>query len=612
MEPLESYKQFMMHQDESAEPSVYLSRYEEYKKKHSQRLKHAFFTDYKKQEWLQARYSPILRARAEKQRVLEGIREAKEFVEKVEKGTNKFCFDEDMVATSDDKKATLALSRAPQEDVEDGEDQSEAENLAKRKEFKNDAVESDKMLYIRRVPCSCPESALYETIATGGQYAKVYLSDPVKKADYDFDRSAWVLYDTVEGATTAIPLLQNSLLQDTDMPNPVRLQVSICRDRAPLRSPSSASLPARITFDLQQAIRLATVLDEALQNEMVDPDDFVGVESMLKESSLSTDTLRLDAIIGYLRRVHSFAYYAGIKCVDFGDILHTRPALFCRPACSEKDKKDFEERQEKGEDAEWNPWLLNLDERISTFLDTLDVQKVAEEKERKTALLAEVESLEEKALGSVYENYTATVDETGKQRCTLCQKLFKACTFVQKHIKNKHPEVVQDKMAEVAEEYMWQEYNKDAHCPVPHLQQHNSRRATLGSRGGSNNHSSRGRQHGGGGGYRQGGPSRGGGGYRGGHRQGGNARQGSHGNNNHRFDNRNNQFGGPRRMSGGDGHRRDDGGRRNNEPRNHVADPRAISGAYQDQDNMKATKVELDFNVLGSLPPPKKKQKKSE
>jgi hypothetical protein len=33
-------------------------------------------------------------------------------------------------------------------------------------------------------------------------------------------------------------------------------------------------------------------------------------------------------------------------------------------------------------------------------------------------------------------------EDEGKYRCKTCQKLFKAVTFVEKHIANKHPEVL--------------------------------------------------------------------------------------------------------------------------------------------------------------------------
>ena len=44
-------------------------------------------------------------------------------------------------------------------------------------------------------------------------------------------------------------------------------------------------------------------------------------------------------------------------------------------------------------------------------------------------------------LSKVVEQYIKQEDE-GRFRCKTCQKLFKATSFVEKHIANKHPELV--------------------------------------------------------------------------------------------------------------------------------------------------------------------------
>jgi hypothetical protein len=42
-----------------------------------------------------------------------------------------------------------------------------------------------------------------------------------------------------------------------------------------------------------------------------------------------------------------------------------------------------------------------------------------------------------------------TVEDEGKFRCKECKKLFKAAPFVEKHISNKHAEVIGDRLEEV-------------------------------------------------------------------------------------------------------------------------------------------------------------------
>lgn len=42
------------------------------------------------------------------------------------------------------------------------------------------------------------------------------------------------------------------------------------------------------------------------------------------------------------------------------------------------------------------------------------------------------------------------VEDEGKYRCKICKKLFKAAPFVEKHILNKHPDVVGDRLEQVS------------------------------------------------------------------------------------------------------------------------------------------------------------------
>ena len=166
------------------------------------------------------------------------------------------------------------------------------------------------------------------------------MSDPAKKRDLDFDRSAYIIYETAAAALEAMPKLQNVLVEDPEMPAPIRLQVAQHRSRAPIKTPTCMSLPARITYDFQQALHLATLLDESVFGSQ----SAHGISSVLHHVKDSKETLsevaQLDIVIAYLRRVHHFIYYAGVQCIDMGDILHAHPALFCRPDATERDVDD--------------------------------------------------------------------------------------------------------------------------------------------------------------------------------------------------------------------------------------------------------------------------------
>ncbi|RLN78500.1 hypothetical protein BBJ28_00006401, partial [Nothophytophthora sp. Chile5] len=242
LEPLASYKVWMMRQsDEQATPEVYQQRYEEYKKKHEQRMLRAFFEGHKREEWLQERYSPALRHRLQQQRTAQQLHEAKQFGERVRSGAAKICLDEQPSAA----------------DPSSSSDQEE--------DFVNDMESSSRVLYVRRVPCACPVASLSECIKkAGGAFQHLYLSDPVKKSAFDFDRSAYLIYESAAAASDALPKIHNAFVEDADLFPPFRLQVSPHRARAPLKTPSYLSVPARLAVDYTQARALATALDARL------------------------------------------------------------------------------------------------------------------------------------------------------------------------------------------------------------------------------------------------------------------------------------------------------------------------------------------------------------
>ncbi|TMW55033.1 hypothetical protein Poli38472_013795 [Pythium oligandrum] len=572
IEPMDSYKVFMMRQDENSTPETYQQRYEEYKKKYTQRLMRAFFDDHKREEWLQERYSPAIRFRLDQQKRSKKVAEAKLFVERIASGTAKINLDEEHDLTG--------------------------------KDYDNDLEDSKRILYVRRIPCACPVATLSEAIKkAGGNFQHIYLSDPVKKSAFDFDRSAYIIYETPEAAAEALPKIHNTFVQDADLFPPFRLQVSQHRSRAPLKTPSYLSVPERISADYNQALKLTVLLDNALYTKASDLAS-LGIEALLEKdevaSAYSTEKQKLDVVVAYLRRVHHYIYYAGVQCIDMGDIMHAHPALFCRPPPTSKDLEEEQARkesvgtqEESSESKTIGGWAASLDEKVQAYIEELSPEKIAEKLEKEKALVEEIETREESSLESTYSNYAEKAGDDGKHRCRLCTKLFKALDFVKKHIRNKHPELAVDKIAEVGESYMWEQYREDANRPLPPIETTNTlTNPVLGGRG-NNGSPFQGRGQGrgpyGGGppggnrGYYRDGPGyRGGGGY--GPPRDSRARRGSFGDRGRSP---------PRRAPEGD----------------LPVDPRQVTKSYQDLDNLQDTKVELSFDALDSLPPPKKKSK---
>lgn len=415
------------------------------------------------------------------------------------------------------------------------------------------------------------------------------------------------MYETPEAAADALSKVHNTFVQDADNIVPFRLQASQHRSRAPLKTPSYLSVPERLAFDYAQSLKLAQALDNALFKKEADRARY-GIDALLADvnETYASEKQKLDVIVAYLRRVHHYIYYAGVQCIDMGDIMHAHPAIFCRPEASARDLEEEKARQEAAaastttdeeasEAKSIGGWAAALDEKVQAYLAELEPAVLAEKAEKQTTLVNEIEAREEAALESTYANYGEKAGDDGKHRCRLCTKLFKAMDFVKKHIRNKHPELVVDKIAEVGESYMWEQYRLDSNRPLPSIETTNTlSNPTLGNGGGRGgpSYQSRGRQ----GGYNDGPPNRGGyyrdgpsGGYRGRDRSRDAPHRGPYGDR---------ERGPPRSPA-----------RQRSPDRDLPVDPRQITRSYQDLDNLKDSKVELSFDALDGLPPPKKKTK---
>ncbi|RHY30451.1 hypothetical protein DYB32_004315 [Aphanomyces invadans] len=545
--------------------------YEDYKKRVLVKSSRSFFDQHKMEEWLQERYSPAIRHRHQQKKLAKKRVDVKAFAERVK--TTTLSFDEAawMGSTSDDPVASV-VSAGPV--------------------LANDMDDSARLLYIRRIPCSCPFSVISEAIHNQGPFDELLLSDPLKKRDMDFERSAYILYPTAAAATAAMPKLQNLLVEAPEMPHPLRLQVMIYRARAPLKTPSYMSLPDRITYDFHQALHVATLLDK---QSFDDPS--LGIEPILNDvDATKSDRDRLDIVVAYLRRVHHFIYYAGVQCLDMGDVMHAYPAVFVRPAATERDIEDDKVTclvfsptpSTETSGAGWGAWSVSLDEKIEAFIKANAPSVVEAKRVAELAMVQDIETREEVALEPVYNSYTEKAGDDGKHRCLLCTKLFKSLEFVKKHIRNKHPELVVEKIVSAGESCMWDQYREDPDRPMDPVATTNQPILRQSSGYDQRNRDSYGR----GGGYRHpyydGGPR--GGGYRGGRGGGYNT--------------------GPPTPNYP---RRYDSNPRPPQSRPLPVDPRQVSTSYQDLDSIHTPAVKLDFqDALGSLPPPKKLKKADE
>ncbi|KAJ8507652.1 hypothetical protein ON010_g18948 [Phytophthora cinnamomi] len=221
-----------------------------------------------------------------------------------------------------------------------------------------------------------------------------------------------------------MPKIHNTFVEDGNLFPPFRLQVSPHRARTRAgQGAGRASLSRRRGELARFGIEALLASEEVAQN-------------------YSTDKQKLDVVVAYLRRVHHYIYYAGVQCLDMGDIMHAHPALFCRPPPSARDIEEEKARQEAAantakpeEDAptEENKddaanteagekeganvtttgetakaiggWAAALDEKVQTYLKELAPEVVEAKRAKDRALVDEIETREEAALESTYSNY---------------------------------------------------------------------------------------------------------------------------------------------------------------------------------------------------------------
>ncbi|KAF8629598.1 hypothetical protein AX15_003344 [Amanita polypyramis BW_CC] len=161
----------------------------------------------------------------------------------------------------------------------------------------------------------------------------------------------------------------------------------------------------------------------------------------------------LDLYLAYLRAAYHTCYYCAVVTDHLEElqrkcIKHVRkPSLReeVKSAETEKDKKE-DESNDKGTEREKETKKSSTESKESKRND----ERWLEWLDSKVALLINRDGVDprdycgksyDEELSKTVEPYIKQEDE-GKFRCKTCQKLFKATSFVEKHIANKHPDHV--------------------------------------------------------------------------------------------------------------------------------------------------------------------------
>ncbi|KAJ3088558.1 hypothetical protein HK102_008491, partial [Quaeritorhiza haematococci] len=303
-------------------------------------------------------------------------------------------------------------------------------------------------LFIKTVPPPIGRSKLVELCSKVEGFSYLVLSDPnpMKK----FHRLGWIIFKDEQTCKKAFNELNGKKIDDFGFylaPH----QPTLNRSRT---APFEASAAERVEKDLGQIKKLAAVLDEEagldkvsgngvqcvtdrlsdviiprlredLSNEMAGEED---EEQREKEKERKVAVKSLDFYILYLRRVHMYDYYSAAESDSPEDFCRRCPVYFRRRSADESAKIT-----KPGKPSEAEKFFERLDTRIS-----LRIRKPIEGED--------IEKLGGKNLDDEIERMASknvTKESEAKYRCKECAKLFKGEEYVKKHIRGKHPTLVQ-------------------------------------------------------------------------------------------------------------------------------------------------------------------------
>ena len=152
----------------------------------------------------------------------------------------------------------------------------------------------------------------------------------------------------------------------------------------------------------------------------------------------------MDLYITYLRKVHFYDYYSNTEAQSLEDFTRRTPIYLRKEIAGEISAKEAQETSR---------WLERHDLKTRLRMSSLESQELVKAGGR--ALDTEIDKDCEKMILKI---------DNAKYRCKLCVKLFRGPEFVSKHIRLKHPLVVEEATQNVL---FYNAYVRDPSHPQP-------------------------------------------------------------------------------------------------------------------------------------------------
>lgn len=296
----------------------------------------------------------------------------------------------------------------------------ESENISQSPLFGFDANKST--LYLKLIPTHISRWELLDTVKPTPGFMGLSMSEPLKTQD--FVRYAWVTYDNDENCQKSKAIIEKVSLTNFDL-NPVISQSTTSKrvKVTPLLNKGC------INRDQELSKRLIIVLDQQ---------KYIEDNKLFEQEDERDLRYQLDLQLLYLRRVHAFCFYC---CEEYEDErmlaskcgpMHVRlMKLYNAQAESQKELDEGEV----------------FDENAPTLFEQQNKEKILKIIEASPKPLIDPSENEE-IVEARTQYCKRKIKEITADRylCDICEKLFRAPHYVEKHILNKHEDKVCEKV----------------------------------------------------------------------------------------------------------------------------------------------------------------------
>lgn len=291
---------------------------------------------------------------------------------------------------------------------------------------------NDRTILLKQVPVFMTRHEIRSQIDAipelRGHLEEISFSDPLKM--HNFERFAWLTFDSDETALTAQQELDGISVRVPELFSAQQLKDYTI---APVKSSQPNKTP-KVTPPLPEGyVKEFYGLCRRLLHEVFDVEQLIEFPFQRLENELKTDKQRLDFVLLYLRRVHGYCFLCGVNCKDERQLAGKCSVQHLRNS-KIVPRKEFET---SAEHTESRNFYLNAIRKANEVLDH-GPQEMKDPQEDDLLVEKKDQYCKIKTREVAMKTGVAFC-------CKLCEKFFKEPSFVFKHIKNKHADVLNEK-----------------------------------------------------------------------------------------------------------------------------------------------------------------------